>query len=63
MKTHFFQKHHIFYIQHATQTTQYQDIIQNDQKQIAFFYNNAIENWTWIFQIISIQIIELNMEF
>ena len=45
-ETHFFQKYHIFHIQHATRTTQYQDIIQNDQKQTAFFYNNAFENWT-----------------
>ena len=44
MKTHFFQKCHIFHIQHATRTPQYQDIIENDQKQTDFFHNNAVEN-------------------
>ena len=46
METHLFQKCHISHIQHVIRTTQYQDIIQNDQKQTAFFHNNAVENWT-----------------
>ena len=44
METHFFQKFHIFHIQHAIRTTQYKGIVQIDQKQIPFFHNNVFEN-------------------